>query len=413
VAGAERCSGKTQRYRMRMRIGVLVCALVLAAIPASAQQSVPAPVLTVLDFQPKGIAAAEARVFSDVLATHIVQSELYRVIDRQRRETLLEEIEFSYADCTDRNCQLEIGRLLSASQLVVGTIERGDRDLTVTVRRIDVAGGGTLGEAIRSYASLEALIDGTADLARICCGAEPRQIATRGPISARSLIAEDRREEFEAELRRLRKRVDPDRYSLWLSEKDFAEYESNAGVEEKIEFIEEYMRQANSRGHAVDMAIQYRPYSVRESQEYGRYDKMTGRSLGLSLAWSYQFNNWFSAGVNGSIAQQKHIEQFYDTDDTLLTEEEVVEFSFFLGPLFIIGDKTGSLALLISSGAFGGIGPLPLRLGIYFRNFYIGYFGSMSLEDGYAVHGAEIGYSLFLGRRRSWPASSGRLGAGR
>ena len=134
-------------------------------VPVSAQEDEEKPVLSVLDFTATGISAAEAKVFTDVLSTYIVRTGTCQLIDRKQRETILEHIEFSYSQCADESCQLEIGRLLSASQLVVGSIGQIGGWLVVTVRLVDVPTGQTLGSVSEKYLSLEALIDAIAALA--------------------------------------------------------------------------------------------------------------------------------------------------------------------------------------------------------------------------------------------------------
>ena len=134
-------------------------------VPVFAQEDEEKPVLSVLDFTATGISAAEAKVFTDVLSTYIVRTGTCQLIDRKQRETILEHIEFSYSQCADESCQLEIGRLLSASQLVVGSIGQIGGWLVVPVRLVDVPTGQTLGSVSEKYLSLEALIDAIAALA--------------------------------------------------------------------------------------------------------------------------------------------------------------------------------------------------------------------------------------------------------
>ena len=86
------------------------------------------PLISVLDFRTSGISEAEVEVFVDFLSSHIIETNRFRVIDRMQRQALLKEMEFSYEDCTDESCQLEIGRLLAANQIVVGSVGRvGER----------------------------------------------------------------------------------------------------------------------------------------------------------------------------------------------------------------------------------------------------------------------------------------------
>lgn len=39
-----------------------------------------------------------------------------------QRENILDELEFSNSGCTDENCQFEIGKLLQARQMIVGSM---------------------------------------------------------------------------------------------------------------------------------------------------------------------------------------------------------------------------------------------------------------------------------------------------
>ena len=101
----------------------LIPSLLLVFLPACLFPQTPdKPVVSVLDFEASGLSQAEAQVFVDFIASHIVKTGAYRVIDRKQREALLEEIEFSYADCAEETCQIEIGRLLAASHIIVGRI---------------------------------------------------------------------------------------------------------------------------------------------------------------------------------------------------------------------------------------------------------------------------------------------------
>ena len=377
--------------------------LLVLRLPVAAQEQELAPVLTVLDFATAGISAAEARVFTDVLSTQIVRTGAYRLIDRERRETILEEIEFSYADGADEGYQLEIGRLLAASQVLVGSIERTNDGLSVLARRLEVSTGRPLGTAAGDYPSLEAMLDDAGRLVQLVLGAEARQRL----LSARRLISAAKGDELEARRRHLARRVEETDYRRWLRVKGFEEHERGAAVEEKVDFLEEYLRQANSRGHAVDLSLSYSPYAVREAgKPDGSYRTLDGQLVGVTASWSFQFSNRLAAGASLCVAQQSHLARTFDAADTLLSERTEGQPLVFIGPLLILGDKTGDFALLLSTGLAGtfGLGPyLPLRAGVYSHGFYGGYLGQLALEGGYAVHGAEAGYSLFLGRRRSWP----------
>jgi len=388
------------------RTAILILAL-LAGLTCFvyAQTEADPPLISVLDFAAANISAAETRVLSDVLATYIVRTGAYRVIDRDQRETILEEIEFSYSDCTDRSCQLEIGRLLSASQLVTGSIGRIGGWLVVTVRVVDVSTGETLGSVSQRYLTLELMIEGLADLARQTVEAGGEEIRIEDPPTARALVTSARREQLEKQLPRLQRRVDEAMYARWLEEKNFAEYESDAPIEEKIEFLQEYRIQTNTHGHSLDLTVGYVAVRGEEKSEDGSYSEIEGGMAGSTLSWTYQFSNRLSAGAFVWIGvDHEKIREHSPPPLSQVNDRVVTQPALIPGGIFVFGDKTTSFAFLAGTGIGIGWGvKIPIRCGLYFRNFYLGYFGTYTnTSDGFG-HGAEVGYSLFLGRRKTWP----------
>jgi len=145
---------------------LIVFSLVLIQIYSLAAQEVEKPIISVLDFKTSGISESEAVIFVDFLSSHIIDTGMFRVIDRMQREAILQEMNFSYAGCTDETCQLEIGKMLAANRIVVGSIGRvGDRYL-LTIRMIAVETGEAIKSGSEKYTSLNDLIDDSERLAK-------------------------------------------------------------------------------------------------------------------------------------------------------------------------------------------------------------------------------------------------------
>jgi hypothetical protein len=90
---------------------VAVLLLIAVSVPCAAVE-----VVSVLDLEHSGIAEQEMTLFVDYLTSGIVTQGGYEVVDRARRQQILQEIEFSNADCTDESCQIEIGQEVSADR---------------------------------------------------------------------------------------------------------------------------------------------------------------------------------------------------------------------------------------------------------------------------------------------------------
>jgi TolB-like protein len=117
------------------------------------------PVLTVLDFETSGITKQEARLIVDYISSHIVESGKYRVINRMERQAFLKELEWSVSDCSDTKCQLQLGRMLAASFIVVGSLGSVGNKFMININLIDVETGETLSTASQVYKDINSLIE--------------------------------------------------------------------------------------------------------------------------------------------------------------------------------------------------------------------------------------------------------------
>lgn len=124
------------------------------------------PVITILDFNTTGISQQEASLIVDFMSSYIVETRRYIVIDRMQRESILREIEWSVSDCTDEDCQLEVGKMLAANLIVVGSLGRvGDRYI-LNLKLIDVETGATLNTASNRFDDINSLIDSSDSVVR-------------------------------------------------------------------------------------------------------------------------------------------------------------------------------------------------------------------------------------------------------
>ena len=117
------------------------------------------PLISVLDFKASDISQAEVELFVDFMTSHIVETGRYRVLDRSQRQAILQEIEFSASDCTDESCQLEIGRLLAANQIIVGSLGRIGGQYILNIKLLDVQTGEAIDSASKVYTSIDDLVN--------------------------------------------------------------------------------------------------------------------------------------------------------------------------------------------------------------------------------------------------------------
>jgi len=123
------------------------------------------PLITVLDFSIENLPQSDGRLIVDLMFSALVATRRYRVLDRSQRDNILKEIEYSFAVCADEKCQLEIGRLLAADKIVVGSLGKVGQRYILNAKMLDVRTGEAVSTAYQLFGSLEELVDGTEEVA--------------------------------------------------------------------------------------------------------------------------------------------------------------------------------------------------------------------------------------------------------
>lgn len=115
----------------------------VAALPMSERTSI-----ALVDFRGFAITQGEAAILSDRLRIELVRTGGFRVMERDRMNDLLREMEFGQSRlCDNEACVLEIGRLVQVQQIVTGTIGKLGRTYTINARMVDVETGRITAQA--------------------------------------------------------------------------------------------------------------------------------------------------------------------------------------------------------------------------------------------------------------------------
>ena len=122
---------------------ILVCILLvvssLVLFPQDEQ-----PRVAVLRFSPTGVSDSDASVVTDLFETGLVKTGRFNVIEQKQIEAILDVQEQSLSGCSDESCAIEIGKLLSSEQIVLGSLSFLDGNYILNVKLIDVALGKNL-----------------------------------------------------------------------------------------------------------------------------------------------------------------------------------------------------------------------------------------------------------------------------
>lgn len=88
-----------------------------------------------------GVAESELIGFGIVLESAFTETGKYRVIASSTRDVILKEQAFGMSGCSDQTCAVEVGRLLSADYLIIGSIAKSGEVYIVSINLVSVESG--------------------------------------------------------------------------------------------------------------------------------------------------------------------------------------------------------------------------------------------------------------------------------
>lgn len=139
----------------RIRAAVIAVLLFVSAhlLPAQAEK----PLIAVLPFQAIEVSASTAQIIATLFETNLVNTDAYTVLSQNERQQILDAQEEAVSDCTDEACAVEIGKLLAAEQIIMGTVAALGKKLIINAKIIDVESSKTLAAGNQSANSIEEL----------------------------------------------------------------------------------------------------------------------------------------------------------------------------------------------------------------------------------------------------------------
>jgi len=94
--------------------------------------------LAIMDLNPENVSKPTARMVSEMLRTELFNTGLFRVIERSEMDSILKEQGFQQSGCTETECAVEVGKLLSARKILVGTVGKLGERYIINARIVDV-----------------------------------------------------------------------------------------------------------------------------------------------------------------------------------------------------------------------------------------------------------------------------------
>ena len=107
--------------------------------------------IAIIDFEGIGVNEQEARSLTQRLTSEMIKLEVYQVLERSEMKRLLDEQKFQSSGCVNTQCAVDIGKILGAKYMVVGSVNKVGRTFSIDARMIDVETSESYISAIYDY----------------------------------------------------------------------------------------------------------------------------------------------------------------------------------------------------------------------------------------------------------------------
>ncbi len=154
-----------RRYTRGISLPMLFVCIIAYALTAQE-----APRLAVIPFQPIEVSDSDAIIVSGLFETGLVKTESFQVLEQSRIKEILEVQAESLSGCYDESCAVELGKLLSAEQIAMGTLARAENTYVLNARIIDVMTGKNLVADTLTVSSFVELTEAATKLAFMLAG---------------------------------------------------------------------------------------------------------------------------------------------------------------------------------------------------------------------------------------------------
>lgn len=371
------------------RIFLNLAMLLLICFSASAQNR---PLLAVLDFETESFSKSEMVAITSLITSDIFQSGKYDIIDAEQRNLILDEIEFSYSDCADERCQIEVGKMLSADLIVVGNISRLGSWLILSCKILEVKTTQTVAIANGRYRNIDQFIENVSGLT-----SQLLQI----PIESTDYVAEDTTDDkiddtyVETTDDFYTDDSSSDPFSDDFNEDFYSTKEDNYYTDSST-YEDTYDDSYSDDTYSDDT---YYNDSTSDDTNYNNtytddyYSTYDDQRSGIALEGQFGFAyNTMHMGLYGTVGLT------YQFDDTFslggyftLASEEInnilgFEMPFLGGMKLILGNKVDEVAIGLNIG-------FPMSISLYLQNTIFS-LSILPTED--PIYSADFGISLFI-----------------
>lgn len=112
--------------------------VVLSAVSAMPQQKMR---IAIMNMTGQGVSANITYSVSELMRTEMFNTGMFRVVEREQMDKIMKEAELQASGCTDTECAVKLGKIMSVDRMLVGSIVKIGTKLIINARIINIERG--------------------------------------------------------------------------------------------------------------------------------------------------------------------------------------------------------------------------------------------------------------------------------
>ncbi len=97
--------------------------------------------IAVAELSGKNVSAMDAAIVSDFLRVKLVNTQVFRVVEKDNMDKILDEQKFQASGCTTSECAVQMGKILNVQKIIVGTLSKLVGKYYISISFVDVETG--------------------------------------------------------------------------------------------------------------------------------------------------------------------------------------------------------------------------------------------------------------------------------
>lgn len=134
--------------------GIIYIITILFGLPVYSAEKMR---IVVMELKAEGVSGQDAKIISNMIRTDIINLKKFTVIERSQVDQIIQEQGFQQAACTDQECAVQMGKILSAKKILIGEVSAIAQKIIITVRIVDVEKGISDYAARQDASSMESV----------------------------------------------------------------------------------------------------------------------------------------------------------------------------------------------------------------------------------------------------------------